>query len=340
MEIYQHSARAPTRRNILGGMASFLTAAIVLPTASVASAQSAFPERPLRLIAPFSAGGAADTVARIITPKLSLSLGQPVVVENRAGASGAIGSAAVANASPDGYTLLINLGPPHQTVNLFTKSVKFDPITDFTPIRMIAVAPQALVVPASSKLKTVRDLVTAAKSSPKGLTYATSGIGTSQHLAGLLLAESQKISLTHIGYRGGAPALTDVIAGQVDSGILVLSNSLPFIKDGKVRALGVVESHRSKAAPDIPTLSEGGLAGFSVPDTWVGVLGPKNLPAPVLDRLSNALARVIADEEVRAALSEAGYDPVDNTPKDFDLQLRKSAAIYREIMKRSGIEPE
>src|SRR5690606_21204105 len=156
--------------------------------------------------------GAADTVARIIAGKLGETLGQTVIVENRAGASGAIGSAHVANAKPDGYTLLANLGPPHQTVGLFSKAVQYDPIDDFTPISLIATAPQAVVVPTASSIRTPRELLDAARQ-PKGLTYGTSGIGTSQHLAGLLLSSSQKVNMTHIAYRGGSAALADVVGG-------------------------------------------------------------------------------------------------------------------------------
>jgi tripartite-type tricarboxylate transporter receptor subunit TctC len=159
-------------------------------------------------------------------------------------------------------------------------------------------------------------------------------------LAGLLLAQAQNVKLTHVGYRGGAPALTDVVGGQVDCGILVLSNLLPFIRTGKLRCLGVVENHRAKSAPDIPTLAEGGLTGFSVPDTWVGLLGPKNLPADIMAKLSAAVPQVMKDPGVIAALAEAGYDPVDLNGKQFGAEIAKGAEIYRNIVNKAGIQPE
>ncbi len=316
-----------------------LTLTLCVAWAQPASAQ-AYPSKPIKLIAPFAAGGAADTVARILTPKLSEFLGQPIIIENRAGASGAIGSAFVAAAAPDGYTLLMNLGPPHQTVQFFTKGVKYDPVRDFTAISHVATAPQTLVVPASSPIKSVADFVAAAKASPKGLSYATSGAGTSQHLAGLLLASSEKLSLTHVGYRGGAPALTDVVGGQIDAGLLVLSNTLPYIQSGKLRALGVVESHRSKSAPTIPTLAEGGLTGFSVPDTWVGVMGPAGLPAPIVQRINADIQKVLKNPDVRAQLQQAGYDPVEASPEEFAKLLTDSTQVYKAIVQNAGIKPE
>ena len=330
------------RRRLLSHSLKFAALALALSAAwaQPATAQAAYPSKPIKLIAPFAAGGAADTVARILAPKLSESLGQPIIIENRAGASGAIGSAYVAAAAPDGYTLLINLGPPHQTVQFFTKGIKYDPVKDFTAISHVATAPQALVVPASSPIKSVADFVAAAKASAKGLSYATSGAGTSQHLAGLLLASSEKLALTHVGYRGGAPALTDVIGAQIDAGILVLSNTLPYIQSGKLRALGVVENHRSRSAPTIPTLAEGGLTGFSVPDTWVGVIGPAGLPAPIVQRLNADILKVLRNADVKAQLQQAGYDAVEASPEEFAKQLADSTQVYKSIVQKAGITPE
>jgi len=335
------SLPAAGRRRLLSHSLKFATLALALSAAWVQpAAAQAYPSKPIKLIAPFAAGGAADTVARILTPKLTELLGQPIIIENRAGASGAIGSAFVAAAAPDGYTLLMNLGPPHQTVQFFTKGVKYDPVKDFTAISHVATAPQTLVVPASSPIKSVADFVAAAKASPKGLSYATSGAGTSQHLAGLLLASSQKLSLTHVGYRGGAPALTDVVGAQIDSGLLVLSNTQPYIQSGKLRALGVVESHRSKSAPNIPTLAEGGLTGFSVPDTWVGLMGPAGLPAPIVQRINAEVQKVLKTPEVRAQLQQAGYDAVESTPEEFSKLLADSTQVYKAIVQKAGIKPE
>jgi len=321
-----------TRRHLMGGIAAALFSPV--------RAQPSFPGRPIRLVAPFAAGGAADTVARILSTRLADALGQPVLVENKPGAGGAIGSAAVASASPDGYTLLINLGPPHQTIHLFSKGVAYDPVRDFTPVSIVASAPQALVVPASSPLKHVQDFVAAARSNPKGLSYATSGVGTSQHLAGLLLASSQKMKLTHVAYRGGSAALSDLLGGQTDTAIVVLSNVLPYIASGRLRALGVLEKHRARNAPEIPTLAEAGISGFALPDTWVGVLGPAKLPAPVLARLQAEIQRVLRDPAVRAQLEKAGYEPRTANADGFAQELAASEKFYRGIVQDAGITPE
>ncbi len=315
--------------------------ALALPLAWTGNASAqAFPNKPIRLMVPYAAGGAADTVARILAPKLTESLGQPIIIENRTGANGAIACAYVAAAAPDGYTLVINLGPSHQTLQLFTKGIKYDPVKDFTAISMVATAPQVLVVPASSPIKSVRELVDAAKSRPKGLSYGTSGVGTSQHLSGLLLGNVEKVNLTHVAYRGGAPALTDVVGGQIDAGILVLSNALPYIETGKLKALGVVENHRSKTSPGIPTVAEGGIAGFAVPDTWVGILGPAGMPAAVVQRLNADISKALKIPEVRAQLEKAGYEIVGDTAQQFSAQLSQSVAFYEKIVKDAGVVPE
>jgi tripartite-type tricarboxylate transporter receptor subunit TctC len=279
-------------------------------------------------------------VARILAPRLTASLGQPLIIENRTGANGAIGCAYVAGSAPDGYTLVINLGPSHQTLQLFTKGIKYDLVKDFTPIAMVAAAPQIVVVPAASPIRTVRDFVDTARRSEKGLSYGTSGIGTSQHLAGLLLANTEKLKLTHVAYRGGAPALTDVVGGQVDAGILVLSNALPYIETGKLRALGVVEDHRSRSAPSIPTLAEAGVQGFSVPDTWVGILGPAGMPAAVVQRLNAEIVAALRQPEVKAQMQKAGYEDIAGSSEAFATQLSSSVAFYKSIVDAAGIQPE
>jgi tripartite-type tricarboxylate transporter receptor subunit TctC len=326
-----------TARPIRRGL---LAVTLLAGIATQAWAQGAYPSKTIRIVAPFAAGGAADTVARIIGPKLSTAMGQTVVVENRAGAGGAIGSAYVAGSPPDGYTLLMNLGPPHQTVQLFTKGVSYDPVKDFSAIAKVAVAPQAVAVPANSPIKSMADLVSQSQANPKGLSFGTSGAGTSQHLAGLLLATTHKARLTHVPYRGGSAALTDVLSGQVDLGILVLSNLLPHVQTGKLRILAVVESARSSGAPQIPTAAESGVPGFSVPDTWVGLLGPAGLPEPVVRRLGAELEKIMRDAEVVARMSQAGYDIRYAGPAEFSRQLADSAQLYKTITQQAGITPE
>lgn len=325
-----------TRHRIRRSLLALPLLALAVPAWS----QGSYPNKPIRIIAPFAAGGAADTVARIVGPKLSVALGQPVVIENRAGAGGSIGSAQVAASPADGYTLLMNLGPPHQTVQLFTKGVNYDPVKDFSAIAKVAVAPQAVAVPANSPIKTMADLVAHSQANPKGLSFGTSGVGTSQQLAGLLLTTTQKAKLTHVPYRGGSAALTDVISGQVDLGILVLSNLLPHVQTGKLRILAVVEAGRSASAPTIPTAAESGIPGFSVPDTWVGLLGPAGMPAPVVQRLGAEMDKIMRDPEVVTRMNQAGYDIKFAGPVDFSRQLADSTQLYKTLTQQAGITPE
>lgn len=333
------SPTSQRRRSIVACIASAVLLAGFLFAPAHALAQS-WPSKSVRLVAPFAAGGAADTVARVLAGKLQESTGQTFVVENRAGASGAIGAAFVASQPADGYTLLVTLGPPHQTVQFFAKNVGYDPVKDFTPIMIVGTAPQALIVPAGSSIASVKDLVEAARKSPKGLSFATSGVGTSQHLAGLLLGSITGTSLQHVAYKGGSQAMNDVLGGQIDAGILVLSNALPHVKSGKVRVIGVVEASRAKSAPDIPTVAEGGIAGYAVPATWVGVLGPRDTPEPLVARIHAELAKAIADPDIRKRLEGAGYEVTGGSSAEFARQLAESVELYRSITTKAGIQPE
>lgn len=325
---------SPARRRVLA------SASLALPLgwSPVARAQ-AFPAKPIRIIVPYAAGGAADLVARVLSASMSETLGQSIIVENRTGANGAIACGHVASSAPDGYTLVANLGPSHHTLQFFTKNLSYDPVKDFTPITMAAIAPQVMLVPGASPIKSIEDFVDAARRK-KGLSYATSGIGTSQHIAGLLLGASQKINLVHVPYRGGAAALSDVVGAQIDAAILVLSNAQPYIENGKLRALGVVEHHRAQTAPGIPTLAEAGLAGFGVPDTWVGVLGPAGMPPQVVARLHASMAKALKSPGVRTQLEKAGYEIVEASPEAFGKQMSESVAFYKKLVEEVGIVPE
>lgn len=311
-----------------------VAAAFMICAAPSAMAQSSYPSEPVHLVAPFSPGGAADTVARIISAPLSESLGQPVVVENRAGAGGSIGSASVASADADGLTLLLNLGPPHQTVHLFNKAVTYDPVKDFTAIALVAKAPQVLAVPASSPYDTAAEFVDAARDSE--LTFGSSGIGTSQHLGGLLLNESEGTKLVHIAYRGGSEALAALLGEQTDAGIVVLSNVVPYIKSGELKALAVLEDTRAANAPDIPTIGEALGNDFAVPETWVGVLGPAGLPDEITTRLHDEVNAALGTAEVIKLLENAGYEPKVATSQEFADQLASSEAMYRDLVAKTA----
>ncbi|MBI2319776.1 MAG: tripartite tricarboxylate transporter substrate binding protein, partial [Betaproteobacteria bacterium] len=228
------------------------TLALLLLAPLLAFAQ-AYPTKPIRMVVPYAAGGAADTVGRAVSQHLSEILGQPVVIDNRGGAGGRLGTDVVAKAAPDGYTLLLTVGPPHGVYPLFMKPVPFDTIRDFTPIIIIGTAPQSLVVNASLPVRSLKELSEYARKNPGKLSFATSGVGSSQHIGGVMLNRAAGIDLVHVAYKGGAPALNDVLGGQVGVGIVILSNVLPHVRSGRLRLLGVLEAQRPKASPETPT---------------------------------------------------------------------------------------
>ncbi|WP_132979927.1 tripartite tricarboxylate transporter substrate binding protein [Pigmentiphaga sp. D-2] len=315
-----------------------LAALCLMPLPALAGT---YPDRPVRVVVPFAVGGAADTVARAVAHKLGEALGQTFIVDNRAGANSMIGSELVARAAPDGYTLLMQLGPPHNTLPFFSRNVPYDPVKDFTPVAMIGTAPQAMVVNAALPVKDLKEFLAYAKARPGKLSYGTSGVGSSQQLGGELLKASTGIDMIHVPYKGGAPALNDVVGGQVPVGILVLSNVLPHVKAGKLRLLGVLQAERAKAAPEVPTLAQAGLAGFAVPDTWVGLLGPAGMPPAVVEKLRGGIEDALASPDLQERLETAGFEVAAHpSPATFASLLASSVDTYRGIVAKAGIQPE
>ena len=310
-----------------------------LLTASSAALAQTYPEKPVRLVVPFSAGGGVDTVARALAQELAGALGQPMIVDNRPGANGIIGTEYVAKSAADGYTLLFTL-VSHYALPFLSKNVPYDTVKDFTPITIVAKAPQALVVNASLPVKSVRELIDYVKKNPGKVSFATAGAGTSQHLGGELLNSSVGLDMVHIPYKGGAPALNDVVGGQVPVAISILSNVLPHVRSGKLRLLGVIESTRAKAAPDVPTLAEAGVLGYAVPDTWIGLMGPAGLPASIVDRINTDAQKVANTDAVRARLDAAGFEVNLIGPKEFAAQAPRTIETYRKIISAAGIKPE
>jgi len=309
-------------------------------TANVQAQPAAWPSKPIRLVVPYPAGGAADTVARALSQRLSESLGQPVVVDNRGGAGGAIGTDITAKAAPDGYTLLLTVGPPHNTFPFFMRNLPFDIQKDFTPIMIVGSAPQAIAVAASLPVNSIRELIDYGKKNPGKLSFGTSGAGSSQHLGGVMLNKAAGIDMLHVPYKGGGPALNDLLGGQIPVGIVILSNVLPQAKAGKVKLLAVLEAQRARAAPDTPTVAEAGVAGFVVPDTWVGMIGPARLPPAIVTAMHGALVKVLQASDVRSRLEAAGFEVKSGTPEEFAELLMRSVETYRRITSEAGIKPE
>jgi tripartite-type tricarboxylate transporter receptor subunit TctC len=315
----------------------FVAAFLLFPL--VAPAQN-YPAKPIRMVVPFAAGGAADTVARPVGIQLAESLGQPVVVENRGGGGATIGADIVAKAAPDGYTLLMAVSPPQTTASFFIKNMPYDAIKDFTPISVIGTLSQAIVVHPSVPARNLKELIDYAKRNPANLSFATAGIGTAQHLGGLHLNKVAGIDLQHVSYKGGGQAIVDVLGGQVPIGILTLSNVTDHARAGKLRMIAMMEGQRAKGAPDVPTVAEAALPGFAMPDTWIGLFGPANLPTPIVNRLHQAVAKALESTDVRTRLESAGFELRNTSQQAFAEAVRNSYSMYQQIVSGAGIKPE
>lgn len=311
-----------------------LTAIALVATGLPAQAQN-WPERPIKLVVPYPAGGNADNTARLLATQLSDRLGQQVVVDNRPGGSGTIGAAAVAKAQPDGYTLLLDATAFTVNPSLFAK-LPFDAAKDFAPISLVMQAPLLLVVPAASPFKTVADVAQAAKAKPGRLTYASAGNGGAQHLAGELFKQGAKVSMTHIPYRGGAPALTDLIGGQVDLMFSATTASGPFVKSGKLRALAISSAQRTPGWEQVPTVAESGLPGFQV-NEWNGLFAPAGTPQPILQRLETETRAIVASAEMKKRFAELGVQGVGSSAQDFKVFVQSETAKWASVIRASGI---
>jgi len=312
---------------------------LILAMPLLASSQQNYPNRVIRLVVPYAAGGAGDGVARPLAQRLTEILGQPVIVDNRPGANAALGADLVAKAAPDGYNILL-AAVVHYIVPMFSKSVPYDPIKDFTAIAPVVVTPNILAVHPSLPVKNTRELIDYAKKNPGKLFYGTTGVGSTHHLGGILFAQMAGIQMDHAPYKGGNPTISDALGGQIPVVILTSPTVLPHVNAGRLNAIGVIETKRARGTPDIPTLGET-VTGYGLPDTWFGVLGPANMPKPLVDRLNAAIRIATSDPELRARLEKAGFEmSAAMTPDEFASSIRNDAEIYRRIVSTAGIKPE
>jgi tripartite-type tricarboxylate transporter receptor subunit TctC len=310
----------------------------LLLSGMVAQAQT-YPDHPVRLIAPFPAGGLADVLARAVGDELSRSLGQPVIVENRAGAGGNVGAEAVARSAPDGYTLMMS-SAGILTVNQFLyASMPFDPEKDFVPVSNVADMPMMVVINPKVEAKTLAEFVALARAHPNKLNFGSPGIGTTGHLGLAMFMHAAGIKLTHVPYRGAAPAITDLLAGQIDGVVDNPPTVLPHIESGKLRPLAVTAKTRMALLPDLPTAAEGGVANYEA-SSWFGVVAPAGTPQPIVDRLHKDIAAALHKPALQERFAKSGARLIGNTPAEFAQQIKQDRKTWGEIIRAADIKPQ
>ena len=304
-----------------------------LPLAAAAQAGS-FPDKPIRIVVPFPPGGATDAAARLVAVKMGEHWGQPVVVDNRAGAGGNVGSDLVAKAPPDGYTLVMGVTGSHAINTSLYSRMPYDPVADFIAISQVAVVPNVLVVHPSVPAKNLAELVALAKKEPGKLNYASLGNGTAAHLGMEMLKSEAGVDIAHVPYKGSAPAVSDLLAGQVQMMVDGLPSALPHVKAGKLRAIALTSLRRAPSLPELPTIAET-YPGFYA-DAWSGLFAPKGTPQPVVDKLSAEVQRILKLPEVREKLTALGAEPVGSTQAEFTAHVKREIEKWAKVVKTSG----
>jgi len=301
-------------------------------------AQAAWPERTITLIVPWAPGGSTDILARLLADYLTRSLGQSVIVDNKAGASGNIGSNLVAKVKPDGYTLLVGSMSTHAMNQALFASMPFEPVDDFTPISLVAFVTNTLVINPKIPVNNVAELIAYAKANPKILNFASAGAGSTNHISAVLFELAAGIQMTHIPYKGGAPAVLDTVTGQTEVLFGAGTQTLPHVKSGKLKLLAVTENARSPQLPDTPTVAET-LPGYELA-VWYGAFGPKDMPKEITERLSTEINRIVALPEVRSKMAAIGVEVVSSTPASFAKTLQQDAAKYTKLIRELKITAE
>jgi tripartite-type tricarboxylate transporter receptor subunit TctC len=322
-----------TRRQAIAGFGGGLAMLTGLP----ALAQTAYPSRTIKLIVPYPPGGTTDLLGRMVADQLQSGLGATVVVENKPGAATSTGAELVARSEPDGYTLLMATSTTLAINKTLYRKLPYDPVKDFTPIALVAAVPFALICNPQLPVKTLSEFIAYAKSKP-GLAFGSAGNGSPQRLGAELLKTAAGIDIRHVPYRGSVPAMLDVIAGHISFMVVDLQPALPQIREGKVRVLGVTTPKRVAAAPDIPTLAEGGLKGFELVP-WQGVVAPAGVPRPIIDRLAAQIGKLMADPATRSKLTTIALEPLpESTPDSFAAFVKAEVERWAAVVKKSGTE--
>ena len=322
-------------------MKCFRSGALALTALALVLAQTIpgfaeYPERPIRLLLPFPAGGAVDIVARVMAAQMAEDLGKPIVIENKAGAGGIVATDAVAKSAPDGYTILLTT--PNHTINAALQpKLPYDTEKDLVPISVIATVPEVLVSNPDAPFKTFQEFVAYAKQNPGKLNYASAGVGTLPHLTMELLLQRVGVKVTHVPYRGAAPAMTDLLANVVQLKLDTYATSHPQVAAGKLRMLGIASSHRSKLMPDVPTIAEMGLPGYEG-NLWIGMMAPAGTPQAVIDKLAAAGAKAARTPKVVERLQRDGVEPVGGTPADMRALIAREIPQWRDLAKAANIK--
>ncbi len=312
--------------------------AVFCVVSGVAQAADSYPSRPIRMIVAYPPGGGTDQVGRVMADQLSQTLGQNVVVDNRGGATGNIGTELAARAVPDGYTLLMgNVAPNAVNISLF-KKLGFDPVKDFAPVSLVAVTPNILVAHPSIPVKTIKELIAYARAKPGALNFPSAGVGSSSHLAGEMLKSMTGISMVHIPFKGGGPALVAVIAGEVQIMFATMPAAMPHVKSGKVKPVAVTTAKRSQAMPELPTIAESGIKGYEA-STWYGLLAPARTPQPIINRLHGDTVKILAGP-TRQRLEVQGFEPEGGTPAEFAAYIKSEITKWAKVIKDAGIPAE
>jgi tripartite-type tricarboxylate transporter receptor subunit TctC len=319
------------RRFVLGGLA-LAAAAAALPLAATAQA---YPSKPVTIVVPFAAGGTTDILARVIGQALTKELGQSAIVDNRAGAGGNIGAALAAKAAPDGYTLFMGTVGTHAINQSLYKKLPFDPVKDFAPLTRVAMVPNLLVANPGKPYKNVKELIAYAQAHPGKVNFGSSGSGSSIHLSGELFNMLAKVEMVHVPYKGSAPAVTDLLGGQIDIMFDNMPSAIQHVRSGKLRPLAVTTAKRSAELPDVPTIAEAGVPGYEA-TSWFGMFAPASTPAPIVARLNGALVKVLSDPDVKKKLAEQGAEPYAEKPEQFAAFIRDESAKWSKVVKASG----
>jgi tripartite-type tricarboxylate transporter receptor subunit TctC len=309
-----------------------------LPAAHAAQADDAYPTKPIRLIIPFAPGGGTDLTGRAIAQKLSDALGQTVVADNRAGANGTIGADLAAKAPPDGYTISM-ISSSHSVNPSLMKRLPYDLVNDLAPITQATTQPYALVVHPSVPAKSVKELIALAKAKPGTINYGSSGTGGLSHLSGALLAHLASIQITHVPYKGGSPAMIDVISGQIQMLFSTILQSHTHIAAGRLRPLAVTTAKRSRAMSDLPTMAEAGVKGYEVAG-WYGVVAPARTPKPIITKLNQEIVRALRMPDVAEKMAADGSEPVGSTPEQFGAHIKAEVAKWRDLIQKTGIRAD